>query len=284
MNLTFLGTAAANAVPEPFCHCTNCASARALGGPSFRKRSAALVDDVLLIDLGPDVLSAAALHARPFTRVEHCLQTHAHTDHLDVSHFLSRSPEFGVVGAPRLHWYASAPTAAWAAHLFHDCDTGDLLDPATGDRLNLSVHVVEAFQPFTAGPYRVTGVPASHHRGAGCLLYAIQGDGRTLFYGTDTGALDEAVWQVFHAQGLRFDLVVLDHTCGPDQADTNEHLSASGVAAHAARLRREGLLAPDGRVFATHIFHQGNPPHPDLAAFASRHGYDVAYDGLTVSV
>ena len=34
------------------------------------------------------------------------LETHAHADHLDPSHLLSRSPGYGVVGAPRMHFYA----------------------------------------------------------------------------------------------------------------------------------------------------------------------------------
>jgi hypothetical protein len=42
MQLTFLGTAAANAYPEAFCGCANCEQTRVLGGPSLRKRSAAL--------------------------------------------------------------------------------------------------------------------------------------------------------------------------------------------------------------------------------------------------
>jgi phosphoribosyl 1,2-cyclic phosphate phosphodiesterase len=48
-------------------------------------------------------------------------------------------------------------------------------------------------------------------------------------------------------------------------------------------MRAEGVLRPNGRVFATHIAHEGNPAHPDLAAFAKHHGYEVAYDGLTLS-
>ena len=53
MDITFLGTAAANAYPEAFCRCVTCERARALGVPSLRKRSALLVNDDLLIDLGP---------------------------------------------------------------------------------------------------------------------------------------------------------------------------------------------------------------------------------------
>jgi phosphoribosyl 1,2-cyclic phosphodiesterase len=80
---------------------------------------------------------------------------------------------------------------------------------------------------------------------------------------------------------LQFDLVILDHTYGPDEPGS-DHLSAHQVIDHAERFREEGLLRNDGRVFATHIAHEGNPAHPELAAFASQHGYEIAYDGLRV--
>ena len=110
MLVTFLGTAAANAFPEAFCKCIHCEQARALGGSSLRKRSALLVNDDLLIDLGPDIMAAAQMHGSSLVNVQYCLQTHAHADHLDLSHLLSRSPEYGVVGAPCLHFYASDET------------------------------------------------------------------------------------------------------------------------------------------------------------------------------
>jgi phosphoribosyl 1,2-cyclic phosphate phosphodiesterase len=69
MLITFLGTSAANAYPEAFCTCDNCTEARALGGPSLRKRSAALLNHDLLIDLGPDVNAASAIHGCPLTGV-----------------------------------------------------------------------------------------------------------------------------------------------------------------------------------------------------------------------
>jgi phosphoribosyl 1,2-cyclic phosphate phosphodiesterase len=282
MRLTFLGTGSAEGYPNAFCRCANCEQARALGGPSLRKRSAALIDDDLLIDLGPDVVAGATMHGRPLAGVRHCLQTHAHADHLDASLLLARSPEWGVVGAPRLHLFASAATLRRAAEaLARDLAPAGLLDPAAGERLNLAVHRVEAMQPFAAGRYRVTAFPANHDPAVEPLLYAIEADGRRIFYGTDTTALPEAVWRAFHRLKLRFDVVVLDHTYGPDEAG-DDHLGAAGVIEHAARLRAEGLLADGGRVLATHISPAGNPPHPELAAFAARHGYEVAYDGLMV--
>jgi phosphoribosyl 1,2-cyclic phosphodiesterase len=284
MRITFLGTSAANAYPEAFCLCERCQKARALGGPSLRKRSAALINDDLLLDLGPDVMAAAQMHGVSLTGVQHCLCTHPHADHLDLSHLLSRSPPFGVIGAPRLHFYASPAALARADRTFgRDLWGYGLLDPRAADELNLEVHPIEPFHPLAIGPYRVTPFPANHAAEAEALLYAVESKGKAVFYGTDTAALLPEVWQAFHEHRLRFDLVVLDHTYGPEEQGS-DHLCARQVAAHAARMREEGILKEGGRVFATHIAHEGNPVHPELVAFAAQHGYEVAYDGLEVKV
>jgi phosphoribosyl 1,2-cyclic phosphate phosphodiesterase len=284
MHITFLGTAAANAYPEAFCRCANCERARALGGPSLRKRSALLINDDLLIDLGPDIMTASNLHGCPLTGVRYCLQTHPHADHLDTSHLLSRSPGYGVLGAPRFHFYASAGTLRVAAErLRRDCAPHSLFDPEIGERLNLKIHQIEAFQSFTVGPYQVTAFPANHDPVVDPLLYAVSGHRRSIFYGVDTATLPEGTWQALQQHEGRFDVVILDHTYGPEETGS-DHLSARQLIEHATRMRKESLLADGARVFATHIAHEGNPPHPELASFAADHGYEVAYDGLEVTL
>lgn len=284
MKLTFLGTSAANAFPEAFCNCVNCQQARLLGGKSLRKRSSALVNDDLLIDLGPDIHTSAGIHKIDLRCVRYCLQTHPHADHLDASHLLSRSHEYGTVGAPRLHFYASEATLVVIAQLLaRDCAPQDLFSPITGERLNLALHPVVTCKPFIAGSYLVIAFPANHDPETGALLYALQADRRTIFYGTDTAALLEETWQGFHRFKLKFDLVILDHTYGPGQPGS-DHLSAQQVIEHVARMRQEGLLSEEARIFATHIAHEGNPPHPKLVQFAQAHGYDIAYDGLEILI
>jgi phosphoribosyl 1,2-cyclic phosphate phosphodiesterase len=284
MQITFLGTAAANAYPEAFCKCENCQKARVLGEKSLRKRSAALINDDLLIDLGPDIMTASQTHNTPLTNVRYCLQTHPHADHLDLSHLLSRSPGFGVKGAPRLQFYASSATLERADQTFsRDLSGYGLFDSEAEEKLNLQIHQIEPLQPFALGSYHVVAFPANHASGFGALLYAIEKDGRSIFYGTDTATFFEEVWQAFHQHRMRFDLAVLDQTYGPDEPG-GDHLSAHQVIEHMKRLRAEGILKEDGRVFVTHIAHEGNPVHPELEEFASQYGYEVAYDGLRITV
>lgn len=284
MIVTFLGTAAANAFPEAFCKCQNCTQARMLGGPSLRKRSAALINNDLLIDLGPDIMSASHMHGCSLDNVRYCLQTHPHADHLDLSHLLSRSPDYGVVGAPILDLYASRETSERAAETFErDLAGYSLLSSEAELRLNFKMNQIQPLELFMVGPYSVMAFPANHAPGMGAMLYSIEANDRAIFYGTDTATLFEQTWQAFREHKMRFDVVILDHTYGPEQSG-DDHLNARQLIVHADRMREEGVLRPHGRVFATHIAHEGNPAHPDLAAFAKQHAYEVAYDGLTLTI
>lgn len=284
MIIKFLGTSAANAFPEAFCKCDNCEQARRLGGTSLRKRSAVLINDDLLIDLGPDIMVASQVHSCSLTNVKYCLQTHPHADHLDLSHLQSRSPEYGTIGTPCLHFCASPKTLQRAAQTFRrDLENYSLLSPEAEKRLNLKIHPIETLKPFSVGRYQVTAFPANHAPTMGAMLYAVEIDGRSVFYGTDTAVLPESTWQAFHDCEVHLDIVILDHTYGPNQQGT-DHLSAHQVIESVARMRSERLLTHNARAFATHIAHEGNSPHPQLVEFAKQHGYEIAYDGLVLEV
>jgi len=284
MIITFLGTSAANAFPEAFCKCKNCEQARMLGGFSLRKRSAVLINDDLIIDLNPDIMTASQIHGCSLTNVRYCLQTHPHADHLDLSHLLSRSADYGTIGTPTLNFYASAETLQRASVTFErDLAGYSLLSPNAETWLNLKTHQIEPLQPFTFGNYHVIAFPSNHAPGMGAMLYSIESNGHTIFYGTDTAALFEQTWQAFHLFQIQFDLVILDHTYGPSQPGS-DHLSAHQVIEHVHRMRQEGLLKSNSRAFATHIAHEGNPAHPELVEFATKNGYEVAYDGLVLEI
>ena len=284
MKITFLGTSGVNAFPEAFCKCVNCEQARLLGGPSLRKRSSLLVNDDLLIDLGPDVMTASQIHGCSLSNVRYCIQTHPHSDHLDVSHFLSRSPALGVVGAPCLNFYASSETLQRAAQTFErDLIDKDLLSPETQAFLNLKLHTIRPLDTLILDDYHVTAFSANHAPSMGAMNYAVKADGRCFFYGTDTAVFFEQTWQAFHQLNMRFDLVILDHTFGLTKSG-RDHLNANQFIEHIARMRAENLLSPDSRIYATHITHGANPAHPELVTFANQHGYDIAYDGLCLEV
>jgi phosphoribosyl 1,2-cyclic phosphate phosphodiesterase len=286
MNFVFLGTSASEGYPNAFCACENCEQARQAGGPSLRKRSAALIDGELLIDLGPDLMAASMQHGVSLAKMRYCLQTHEHSDHLDPSHFSSRSPACGVKDAPRLHYYASQNALKRAERILRsDEPKNGFLDPAVSERLNLNVYVVEPFQHFAVGPYQVFSLKANHAHETTAMLYLIEHNGHTIFYGTDTGVIPQETWEALADFGKACDLVVLDHTFGLmlEKRGTT-HLNADEFLEQVARLRQIGLITQGTRIFATHFGHHSNPTHPELVAYAAQHGYEVAYDGLVVNL
>lgn len=132
MRLTFLGTATSAGYPDAFCVCANCGRARELGGPSLRMRSAALLDDALILDLRPDVMAASLMRGVSLAMVRWYVITHEHADHFDASHLSSRSLARGVVDTPRMELFATEgalPLREAAAALCPHLPLDGLLDP-----------------------------------------------------------------------------------------------------------------------------------------------------------
>ncbi|MCB0062104.1 MAG: hypothetical protein KDE19_08320 [Caldilineaceae bacterium] len=279
MKVTFLGTSASEGFPNAFCDCENCTAARQAGGPSLRKRSSALINRDLLIDLGPDLMAAAQQHNVSLAQINYCLQTHEHEDHLDPSHLGSRSVFCGVYGNPQLHWYASQGAIDKAASQF----TRLLADAETKEKLNLAIYPIAPFQRFTVGPYDVLSVKANHAAPLMTMLFVISQGDRTLFYGTDTSEMSEETWQALEDDGRAFNVVVFDHTFG-FKGRSGGHMNAEQFLEQVTRLRQANLLADDARIYATHLGHHSHPAHEELSAYARQHGYEVAYDGLVITV
>lgn len=284
MQLTFLGTADAWCYPDAFGTTEWDEQARALGGPSLRKHSAALVNDDLLIDLGPDVVIASMQHGVPLAGLRYCLQTHEHSDHLAPGLLLARGQTESL---PTLHFHGSPGAIARVGRTlapYTGVGEGDAVPPEALARLHLAFRPVEPFETFAMGPYRVQAVRANHDpEHITAMLYAVERDGRSLFYATDTGEVPEASWAALRGAGHRFNLVAMDHTFGVKERGDG-HMNAAQFLEQVARMRDENLLAPDARVFATHIASHSNPPHPELVTYAAARGYEIAHDGLTVAV
>jgi len=224
-------------------------------------------------------MAAAQQHDLSLAQIEYCLQTHEHEDHLDPSHFGSRSEFCGVYGNPRLHWYASQGAIDKAAKE----GTRPLQETEIQEKLNLTIHPIEPFQRFAVGPYDLLSLKANHAAPLMTMLFVIGQGERTLFYGTDTSEMGEETWQALIGYGRPFNVVVFDHTFGFKKR-SGGHMNAAQFLEQVARLREENLLAADARIYATHIGHHSNPPHEELATFAAQNGYQVAYDGLVLTV
>ena len=286
MQVTFLGTSAAPSMPIPFCACRVCADARRAGGKNLRRRSSICVNGDLLVDLGPDTATASFEHELTLTGIEVCLLTHSHEDHFDPEFIICRHAEYGTAVSSDLLMVGSDETLRGIDGIMgRRCEYGSVFDKGTRASLHVELLPMAPFETTTVGGYRVTAYPASHGNAPGALLYTIEQGDWAVFYGTDTSVLSEDVWEGLRRNGTRHDLVVLDHTYGLGfSSSPADHLASADVMAHAERFRRDGLMRDGGRVYATHISHEGNLEHHALDEYASERGYRVACDGLSLSL
>jgi phosphoribosyl 1,2-cyclic phosphate phosphodiesterase len=284
MQVIFLGTSAAPSMPIPFCTCHVCTLARSAGGKNLRRRSSIVINDDLLVDIGPDIATASFEFDIPLTHIGICLQTHAHEDHFDPEWIMSRHPEYGTTVSNDLLIVGSRETLETVdAIIGRRCDYGSIFDLETQAALCIKLLPIVPFETFSIGQYRITGYPANHGIGRGCLLYSIEQDNRALFYGTDTSVLSEEIWDHLRLNQTRFDLVILDQTYGIGLVSKPaDHLASEDVIAHVDRFRRSELLKDNARVYATHLSHEGYLGYRELDEYAQEHGYRVAFDGLRV--
>jgi len=288
MKVRFLGTSASPSMPVPFCACEACRTARRAGGKNLRRRSSVLIDDVALVDLGPDIVTASFDQGVSLERVRLCLQTHPHGDHFDPELVISRHPQWGTTPAAPLALMGSRKTLERMDVLCRGrCTYGSIFDPAVQELLSVQLQVVEAFQSHTFGGYRITPYPANHAPEYEALLYSVEAPaeagGRAVFYGTDTSVVSEAAWHELSLRGVRYDLAILDHTYGIGRQST-DHLAAAEFVRSVEILKDRGILKDGGRVYATHLSHEGIREHDEMEKYASERGYHIAYDGLTITL
>jgi adenosylcobinamide kinase/adenosylcobinamide-phosphate guanylyltransferase len=266
VQLTLLGTGAADGWPSPFCGCASCASLRAEG--LVRAQTAVLVDDDLLLDAGPEAPRAAERLGRPLTELRHVLVTHAHTDHLAPAfltwrHWARVTEPLDLVGPPGVH---------------HFCQ------PWTGPADPIRPHVVAAGDRLTLGRYEIRVLAANHGDDVigAAVLYDITGDGGArVLYATDTGRLPPASLDA--TTGAAYDVVLLEETWGDERQHPDDHLDLSSFAETVRALRRNGAITPTTRVVAIHLG-DGNPPTAELRRRLGAWGVDLLPDGAVLTV
>lgn len=270
MQVLVLGSAAAEGIPDPFCRCRVCENARLIGGQEVRGRAAALIDDDLLIDFGPDIVSAANRSALYLGNLRTLLVTHRHSDHWLPDNLIWREPGFAATPVAPLAIYGPRDALA-AVESHHERGT------------ELSLHPVTAGDRWPAGRYTITAVPATHGGGTlEPLLYVIDDGAHRVLYATDTSTLREEAWEVLRPLGP-MDLVLLDQTCGLTWGGDGHHGLEKFMQTR-ERMIAEGVLGETSRLVAHHFSHNGGLTHTELVDRLAPHGVTVAYDGLVFAL
>jgi len=284
MRIRFLGTSAAGGFPNPHCRCENCVAARAEGGKSLRHQSSVLINDDVLIDLGPDVSAAVMQQGIDLGDVAYVLQTHPHEDHLLPLHAVARRADWAAKNAVPLRWFGGERTLELleASARKWTLARVDVDEPMLAEHGRLALTCIRPWMEFRFGDYRVQTVAANHDPTVDPMLFAIEWRGKRLFWGTDTSVLPRDTWPRLAELGWTFDVAVFDHDRGFAEPFSATHMGSEQVRREVDRMREFGLLAPGAQILGTHLGHHSHGPHSVEDSRAAKHGYRIAWDGLVV--
>ena len=280
MKITFLGTGAIG-YPLAFCNCNNCQNARKYGGKSLRKRASILINDDLLIDLGPDTQSAMMMYNKNMGKVKYLLQTHIHTDHYDQGLLCARIPYMAMKNHLKLEIFAHPKCLEIMSNKVSRYEHADLISKEGQEKLNIESTSVNFGDKFTIGDYTVRAIDSAHDMKHGSLLYVIQAKNKTLFYATDTPALtDLALTQL---KEYNIDCVIMDHTFGNVNYSFS-HLNTNLFLEQLKKMKKLNIINNTTKIYGTHISHDGMPYHELAEKKAFSNGYHIAYDGLELNL
>lgn len=298
MKITFLGTAAAEMYPAPFCSCPNCDQARREGGKNIRANSAALVDGDILLDMNVTCHYVAARLGISLEGVRHLLVTHPHPDHFEPDRLRwRRTTKAGVPPFdPAAGVWSSRYTQAPEMVIYGNSYIKERLDAVILPEVFATAVYDFRFEPIRenewtdCGDFAFLPLRSNHGKSAGMAhTYILKRGGRTLFYSLDCGGYDEDQLALIAAQ--RFDCVVMEGTFGLG-AYADEDLTRPTGKGHMnlkknRTLRRflleHGCIVPDTPCILTHLCPHYTPPHEQFEDIACREGFMVAYDGMSIT-
>ena len=286
MKLTFLGTGAGEGYPGLWCRCPHCAYARKTGGRNLRANSCAVVDDTLLLDIGPMCFDRAAQYGIDLTGITTLLITHPHPDHLYARHLHWREVNDAYVDqafVDQMHLPGPRFTPLPELQIFGNAFTEKALAPVFGETLSphASFHLIREGEAFDTDGYHVTPVRGNHHEKGFAHSFVIQKDGKTFLYALDTGGYDPDQMEILYR--FTYDVVIMEGTTGLNVLPGG-HMCLTKNRDFKADLIAHRCLSESSRMFLTHMSPHWCPPHDMYVFMADAYGIQVAYDGLTIEI
>jgi len=253
MKLFFLGTASAEGYPAPFCECINCREARKEGGKSLRLRSSLMIDDELLVDFGPDLLSYTLKYDIHFSQIKTLL----------ITHILTKPPDLKIICSQDIYKKIKNHSEKY------EKDTP------------WKIKVIKEFKTTFSRHFKITALPATHMvNEEKALFYIVQKENKTILLAFDTGMWGEEIWHFL--KNYFFDIIVLDETMG--YKNYREHLNIKEIFIIKEKFINQKTINQNSLVIVTHISHNYNPCYSKLKEIFNSEGIIVAFDGMEINI
>lgn len=275
MNIQLLGTGASEGIPAVFCRCAVCENARKIGQQEVRLRMGVLIDGELLIDFSPDAIVQALRFGVDYSGLKGLFITHTHGDHLAAEELVARgASNMFEASIPVLPIYGNGEALKKINQVIFD-DT--------------SIKTMKFSQMFSGKTiktenYSVTAFRTEHMTTEDSLIYLFAGEKGNYLHAVDSAMLPDDVYSFLAEKHITLDGVSMDCTFGLLQEEYFGHMNMNQNRKVKERLEQIGAADGHTRFFLTHISHYAGNTHSQLVAAAKQYGFEVAYDGLQVSI
>lgn len=287
--MQFLGTAAAECYPNPFCDCPACQRARQSADHRLkRRRSSFLLDENNLLDFNADVMAACGEFGVSLCRLRNVFITHLHEDHFDYWNVAFLLMSAGKPGPINIYvsqegYDGLMPLLEQMKQLPHTQMTDQLKQMEKVCRFV----PVKPFETFETGAWRVTPVRGNHDsffNGERSLLYLFENGQSSLLYATDTGRFVPQTLDYLKNKPLS--TLIIEGSFGatilPKDAG---HLDIESLCETIDLLEQQGTVTPQTGIYITHIAHWSKYGFDEFQDILQRrYGKRIwlAYDGLRI--
>ena len=246
-----------------------------------------VIDEELLIDMGPSCFDNAARFGVNLSKLKTLLVTHPHEDHLYPQHLHWRNTDESLLpltyvekmrhGGPR---FTDIPQLNIYGNSFVMETLRKSLDDM--EELKINLHEIREGKEEKTDGYRILPVRGNHGSQRGFShSYIIQKDGKTLLYALDSGSYDED--QVALIQEHQYDAVIMEGTTGLNE-QYGGHMCLMNNIRIRDRLKENKCLRENSRFLLTHLSPHWCPPHDWYESIVASEGLELAYDGLQIEI
>lgn len=232
-------------------------------GEFFRRNSAALINNDLMIDCGEHIFDFANTFADEslYDGVENIIITHNHSDHFSKESVLKLFEKHKIkVG----------------------CD--EKIASILGEHKNIEFEIFEPFSEKTVGNYKIIPLLANHDIVADKKAYAFHyiietKDGKKLFYGLDGAWFLRPSWEEMKKH--KFDVMIFDCTVG-DFHDWRifEHNTIPMLREMTKEIFAQNMLKENGSLIASHFARTLHGSHLKTKEILDKIKVITAYDGF----
>ncbi len=271
MKIKVLGSAAAEALPAPWCECEVCKYAREHKGKDVRRRTCYCIDDDTLVDFGPDIFYQSIDFNINLVDIKRVFITHSHADHLNPLEFEWRRAGFSVV-TQYIDLYANQ----------HSLDRVHKELPGKYESYKINDHLLQSGTTIEADDITLTSLRASHvGPDEDALNFIIERNGKKLLVANDTGWWGDETWEA--VKGIELDGAIIE-SCSPlKPMDYWAHLNGDQTVAFRDKLRELGAVTDKTKVYTNHFSHNGGEViHDKIVDFFEPQGIVVCYDGMEI--